>query len=73
MYQEAEHIERASPEDVTPKLSHMVTQDAVVYLHHITYDTTPAATRHRHPIYSHASQLSKHPQMNREFHSASEP
>ena len=56
MYQEAEHLERASPEDVTPQLSHMVTRDAVVYLHPITYDTTPTATRHRNPIYSHVPQ-----------------
>ena len=86
MYQEAEHIERASQEDVTPQLSHMVTRDAVVYLHPITYDTTPTATRHSHPIYSHVpqrrassgptlsqSELSKHHQMNREFPSVSEP
>ena len=50
MYQEAEELERASPEDVTPQLSNMVTREAVVYIHPITYDTTQTATRHRHPI-----------------------
>ena len=56
LYQEAGHIERASPEDVTPQLPNMVTRDAVVYLHHLTYDTTPTATRHRHPVYAHVHQ-----------------
>ena len=85
-YQEAEHLETASPEDVTPQHLHMVTRDAVVYLHPIAYDTTPTATRHRHPIYAHvpqrrpssgpvfpAGQLSRHPQMNRMFPSDSDP
>ena len=77
MYQEAEHLEPASPEDVTMQLLNMVTRDVVVYLYLTTYDTTPSATRHRHTIYSHVpqlrassgptfpqSELSKHPQMN---------
>ena len=56
MYQEDEHLERASPEDITPQQHNMVTRDAVVYLHPIAYDTTPTATRHRHPVYAHVPQ-----------------
>ena len=56
LYQEAEHLKRASTEDVTPQLTNMVTRDAVVYIHPITYDTTPMATRHRHPDYAHVPQ-----------------
>ena len=55
-YKEANHLERASPEYVTPQLPNMVTRDSVVYLHHLTYDTTPTATRHRHPVYAHVPQ-----------------
>ena len=86
MYDEAEHLERASPEDITTQQHNMVTRDAVVYLHPITYDTTPTATRHRHPVYAHLPQrrpssgptfppaeLAKHPQMNRVFPSDSAP
>ena len=56
LYHKAEHLERASPEDVTPQLPNMVTRDTVVYLRHLTYDTTPTATRHRHPVYAHVPQ-----------------
>ena len=55
-YQEAEHLERASPEDITPQLPNMVTRDAVVYLHPLNYDTNPTATRHRHQVYAHVPQ-----------------
>ena len=85
-YQEAEHPEKASPEDITPQQLNMVTRDSVVYLHPIAYDTTPTATRHRHPVYAHVPQrrsssgpvfqsaeLSKHPQMNRVFPYDSDP
>ena len=64
----------------------MVGRDVVVYLHPLTYDTTPTATRHRHQVYDHVpqrrhssgptfpqSELSKHPQMNLELPSDSEP
>ena len=53
LYQEAEHIERSSSEDITPQLNNMVTRYAVVYLHQLTHDTTPTATRHRHHVYVH--------------------
>ena len=79
-------MKRASPEDIKPQLNNVVTLDAVVYHHPLTYDTTPTTTRHRHQVYAHVPQrrhssgptfqqaeLSKHTQMNREFPLNSEP
>ena len=64
----------------------MVTRYAVIYLHPLTYGTTPTATRHRHLFYANVperrassgptfvhAELSKHQQMNRDFPLNSEP